>query len=59
MFGKTGAGKSSFLNTVVTALMNTNTICRDYNSAPGATGESKTKTVGLSYATKPVCVYPI
>nr|XP_022296599.1 interferon-induced protein 44-like isoform X2 [Crassostrea virginica] len=51
MFGKTGAGKSSFLNTVVTALMNTNTICRDYNSAPGATGESKTKTFQLEKLT--------
>ena len=47
MFGGVGVGKSSFLNTVVTALWNKpNTICRDYKTAPSKTGKSKTKEVG-------------
>lgn len=58
MFGKIGAGKSSFLNTVVTALMNTDTIYRDYNTAPSAAFKSKTKTV-RSYETKTICVYSV
>lgn len=50
MFGGIGVGKSSFLNTLVTALMNNpNTVYTDYKTAPFASGTSKTKTVSLFY----------
>ena len=46
MFGGVGVGKSSFLNTVVTALINDpDKVYRDYKTAPFSTGRSKTKTV--------------
>ncbi|XP_022309286.2 interferon-induced protein 44-like [Crassostrea virginica] len=44
MIGGVGVGKSSFLNTVVTALMDKNRIYRDYLTSPLKTAESKTKT---------------
>ena len=48
MFGGVGVGKSSFLNTVVTALKNDpNVVTKDYRTAPSRTGNSKTKTVSL------------
>nr|XP_022308769.1 interferon-induced protein 44-like isoform X2 [Crassostrea virginica] len=47
MFGGVGVGKSSFLNTVVTALMDKNRIYRDYLTSPLKTSESKTKTFQL------------
>ena len=47
MFGGVGVGKSSFLNTVVTALANTpGHVYKSYSTAPSRTGKSKTKTVG-------------
>ncbi|XP_022310669.2 interferon-induced protein 44-like isoform X1 [Crassostrea virginica] len=48
MFGGVGVGKSSFLNTVVTALINNpQRIYRDYKTAPSTTGISKTKAFQL------------
>lgn len=48
LFGGIGVGKSSFLNTVMTALMNDPLVlCRDFQSAQTRTGKSKTKTVSL------------
>lgn len=44
MFGGVGAGKSSFLNTVVTALMNDNQVHRQYRTAPPR-AKSKTQKV--------------
>lgn len=47
MFGGVGVGKSSFLNSVATALKNDpNGVCKDYATAPSRTGKSKTSTVG-------------
>lgn len=47
MFGGVGVGKSSFLNTVATALKNDpNSVCKAYATAPSRTGTSKTSTVG-------------
>lgn len=46
MIGGIGAGKSSILNTVVTALMNTGEMYTDYKTAPKTSGSSKTGTVG-------------
>ena len=49
MFGGVGVGKSSFLNTLVTALANTpGHVFRSYSTAPSRTGKSKTKTVGYN-----------
>ena len=46
MIGGVGVGKSSFLNTVVTALMNNpNRVFKDFKTADQRTGQSKTKTV--------------
>lgn len=46
MFGGVGVGKSSFLNTIVTALANDqNKVYKDFKAAPTKTGHSKTKTV--------------
>lgn len=45
MIGGIGAGKSSYLNTVVTALNNKEDIVRDYKVSPSRTGKSKTRTV--------------
>lgn len=47
MFGGVGVGKSSYLNTVVTALNNTEDegVVKDFSSSPSKTGRSKTRTV--------------
>lgn len=46
LFGGVGVGKSSFLNTLMTALINDPEILyKDFKTAHGRTGESKTKTV--------------
>lgn len=47
MFGGVGVGKSSFLNTAVTALKNSDEVTKNYRTAPSRTGKSKTKTVSL------------
>lgn len=48
MFGGVGVGKSSFLNTIVTALANDQRrVYRDFKTAPSKTGHSKTKKVGM------------
>ena len=47
MFGGIGVGKSSFLNTAVTALKNSDVVIKDYRTAPSRTGKSKTKTVSF------------
>lgn len=48
MFGGVGVGKSSFLNTVATALNNDpSVVIKYYKTAPSRTGKSKTKTVSL------------
>lgn len=44
MFGPVGSGKSSFLNTVVTALMNDAEMHKHYRTAPSR-ASSKTKKV--------------
>lgn len=47
MFGGVGVGKSSFLNTVATALENDvkERVRKDHGTAPSRTGKSKTKKV--------------
>ena len=48
MFGGVGVGKSSFLNTVATALNNDpSVVIKYYKTAPIRSGKSKTKTVSL------------
>ena len=58
MFGAVGVGKSSFLNTADTALLNDpNRVSKKYVCGPMRTGHSKTKTVSVffsSFTTKRV-----
>lgn len=45
VFGGVGVGKSSFLNTFMTAIKKEEAIQRDFKSSSSRTGSSKTRTV--------------